>query len=161
MGRFSLPTETATFKHLELWSFAQPGNKYTTTDAQPAVVLRVPTAAVKGNAKYYAGFQIAENAADAAAKFYTTSLQVEVIARRFGSTAAWKRSLNQPNFTAASNIKALTAATTPRTGAPTAAEIRTDTTAAAANAAAPAGQWTNSMVTDAIPGQVVGFTLPN
>ena len=56
---------------------------------------------------------------------------------------------------------ALTAATTPRTGAPTAAEIRTDTTAAVGNAAAPAGQWTNSMVTDAIPGQVVGFTLPD
>ena len=69
----------------------------------------------------------------------------------------------QPNnlwFTS-SNIVALTAATTPRTSAPTAAEIRTDTTAAAANAAAPAGQWTNSMVTDAIPGQVVGFKLPN
>jgi len=26
MGRFTLPAETTTFKHLELWSFAQPGN---------------------------------------------------------------------------------------------------------------------------------------
>lgn len=67
----------------------------------------------------------------------------------------------QPNFTAASNIKGLTAASAPRTAAPTAAEIKSDGTAAAAGATAPTTQWGNSVVTDAIPGQVVGFTLPD
>ena len=68
----------------------------------------------------------------------------------------------QPLFTDPSKINALTAGTTPRTSAPTAAEMVTDTTAAAAGATAPVTQWgTSSMVAGAIPGQVVGFSLPN
>ena len=136
MGRSSLPAESATFKHLELFSFAQPGALNTPTDtsteAKPVVVLRVPEAAMEGDGtiKYYAGFQVSDDA-DNAVKFYTTSLTVTVTARRFGSVADWKKSLVQPLFTAASNIKSLTAATTPRTAAPTAAEIRTDATTAA------------------------------
>lgn len=102
MGRFALPAETATFKHLELWSFAQPGNKYTTTDAQPAVVLRVPTTAIDSDLRdksfYYAGFQIADDAIASTAKFYTTSLKVEITARRFGSADLFKQSIVQPNF---------------------------------------------------------------
>jgi len=167
MGRSSLPAETATFKHLELFSFAQPGNLYTVgadNAAKPVVVLRVPEAAWKGDgtAKYYAGFQVSDDADAATAKFYTTSLTVTVTgSRRFGSVANWEKSLVQPLFT---DINALEAANTPRTGntPPTAAEMVTDTTAAASGVAAPVGQWgTKSMVTGAIPGQVVGFKLPD
>jgi hypothetical protein len=126
MGRSSLPAETATFKHLELFSFAQPGASMTvgaTVNAKPLVVLRVPEKAMigDGSVKYYAGFQVTDDADHTTVKFYTTALQVTVSARRFGSVANWKKSLVQPNFTAASNIKALTAGTTPRTAAPTAA----------------------------------------
>jgi len=151
MGRFTLPAESATFKHLELWSFAQPGNKYTASDAQPAVVLRVPTAAVKGSAKYYAGFQFAENAADTAVKFYTTSLQVTVTARRFGNVTDWKKSLVQPNFTAASNIKSLAVPAAPRTSA------GGNTAWLTLDQGSLNSYWTNGQVTGAIPGQVVGF----
>jgi len=166
MGRSSLPAETDTFKHLELFSFAQPGNLYTVganNAAKPVVVLRVPEAAWKGDgtAKYYAGFQVSDDADAATAKFYTTSLTVTVTGRRFGSVANWEKSLVQPLFT---DINALEAANTPRTGntPPTAAEMVTDTTAAASGVAAPDGQWgTKSMVTGAIPGQVVGFKLPD
>jgi len=126
MGRSSLPAETTTFKHLELFSFAQPGASVTTgvtstaanVAAKPVVVLRVPESAMKGDGsiKYYAGFQVSDDA-DNSAKFYTTSLTVTVSARRFGSVANWKKSLVQPNFTGAANIKALTAPTTPLTAA--------------------------------------------
>ena len=135
-----------------------------TLDAKPVVVLRVPEEAMKSSTTmYYAGFQVSDDANDGPS-FYTTSLQVTVTARRFSSTANWKKSLVQPNFTAASNIKALTAPVSPaaaRTAAPTAAEIKTDATAAVAPASAPTTQWGNSLVTGAIPGQVVGFTLPD
>lgn len=52
----ALPT-TAGYEHLEVFSFAQPGNAYSATnsDGVPAIVLRVPVAAAVG-AKYYAGF---------------------------------------------------------------------------------------------------------
>lgn len=95
MGRSSLPAETATFKHLELFSFAQPGASMTvgaTLDAKPVVVLRVPEAAMKGDGtiKYYAGFQVSDDADATSVKFYTTSLTVTVSARRFGSVAKWK-----------------------------------------------------------------------
>lgn len=158
MGRFNLPAESATFKHLELWSFAQPGNKYTATDAQPAVVLRVPTAAINGNAKYYAGFQIADNAVNTAVKFYTTSLQVEVIARRFGTADKFKESLVQPNF------QTVTALTEPTASG--AVAITTDPTSSTSTwlTTDPTGKksiWGNGAVTDAIPGQVVAFSLPN
>jgi len=121
MGRSSLPAETTTFKHLELFSFAQPGASVTVNAdvaAKPVVVLRVPEAARKGDGtvKYYAGFQVTDDA-DNAVKFYTTSLTVTVTARRFGSVADWAKTIVQPNFT---TIKELTAATTPRTTAPTA-----------------------------------------
>jgi hypothetical protein len=48
---------TDTYRHLEVFSFAQPGNAYSATnsDGVPAIVLRVPVAAAVG-AKYYAGF---------------------------------------------------------------------------------------------------------
>jgi hypothetical protein len=60
MGR-GLPTEVATtFKHLEVFSFAQPGASYTTTTAQPMIVLRVPVAAVVGD-KYFAGFSVSDD----------------------------------------------------------------------------------------------------
>jgi len=163
MGRSSLPAETDTFKHLELFSFAQPGNLYTVganNAAKPVVVLRVPEAAWKGDgtAKYYAGFQVSDDADAATAKFYTTSLTVTVTgSRRFGSVANWEKSLVQPLFT---DIIALKAANTPRTSEPSPAEIRADTDADADPT--PDGQWgTKSMVTGAIPGQVVGFKLPD
>jgi hypothetical protein len=99
MGRSSLPAETATFKHLELFSFAQPGTDTTVGDpataarvaAKPVVVLRVPESAMEGDGtiKYYAGFQVSD-IADDAARFYTTSLTVTVSARRFGTLAKWK-----------------------------------------------------------------------
>jgi len=52
----ALPT-TAGYEHLEVFSFAQPGNAYSATASEgvPAIVLRVPVAAAVG-AKYYAGF---------------------------------------------------------------------------------------------------------
>lgn len=52
----ALPT-TAGYEHLEVFSFAQPGNAYSGTASAgvPAIVLRVPVAAAVG-AKYYAGF---------------------------------------------------------------------------------------------------------
>ena len=164
MGRSSLPAETATFKHLELFSFAQPGTDITVGDpataanvaAKPVVVLRVPESAMKGDGtiKYYAGFQVSD-IADDAARFYTTSLTVTVSARRFGSTALWKKSLVQPNFTAASDVKALTAPAAPRTSAGgNTAWLTTDI--GSLNS-----YWTDGAVTGAIPGQVVGFTLPD
>lgn len=156
MGRFTLPAESTTFKHLELWSFAQPGNKYTTTNAQPAVVLRVPTAAIKGSAKYYAGFQIADNAANTAVKFYTTSLQVEVIARRFGTADKFKESLVQPNF---QTVDALTAPTTGSEIVTTAPDSNSEWLTATVTGKK--SYWTGSEVTNAIPGQVVAFSLPN
>jgi hypothetical protein len=156
MGRFNLPAESATFKHLELWSFAQPGNKYTTTDAQPAVVLRVPTAAIKGTAKYYAGFQIADNAIASAVKFYTTSLQVEVTARRFGTADKFKESLVQPNF---QTVTALTAPTTGSEIVTTAPDTNSEWLTATVSGKK--SYWTGSEFTDAIPGQVVAFSLPN
>lgn len=164
MGRSSLPAETATFKHLELFSFAQPGASATTgvtttaanVAAKPVVVLRVPESAMEGDGtiKYYAGFQVSDDA-DNAVKFYTTSLTVTVSARRFGSVANWKKSLVQPNFTAASNIKALTAPTSPRTSA------GGNTAWLTADQGSLNSYWTNGAVTGAIPGQVVGFTLPD
>jgi len=127
MGRSSLPAETTTFKHLELFSFAQPGASVTVgatstaanVAAKPVVVLRVPEAARKGDGtvKYYAGFQVSDDA-DNAVKFYTTSLTVTVTARRFGSVADWEKTIVQPNFT---TIKALALTGTARTTAPTAA----------------------------------------
>lgn len=156
MGRFTLPAESATFKHLELWSFAQPGNHYTATDAQPAVVLRVPTAAINGNAKYYAGFQIADNAIASAVKFYTTSLQVEVTARRFGTADKFKESLVQPNFQTVTALAAPTTASEIVTTAP-------DSTSEwlTATVSGKKSYWTNGEFADAIPGQVVAFSLPN
>lgn len=105
MGRSSLPAETTTFKHLELFSFAQPGASNTVgadVAAKPVVVLRVPESAMEGDGsiKYYAGFQVSDDADATSVKFYTTSLTVTVSARRFGSVANWKKSLVQPNFTA-------------------------------------------------------------
>jgi hypothetical protein len=52
----ALPT-TADYEHLEVFSFAQPGNAYSATnsDGVPSIVLRVPVAAAVG-AKYYSGF---------------------------------------------------------------------------------------------------------
>jgi hypothetical protein len=160
MGRSSLPAETATFKHLELFSFAQPGASMTvgaTLDAKPVVVLRVPEAAMKGDGtiKYYAGFQVSDDADHTTKKFYTTSLTVTVSARRFGSTANWKKSLVQPNFTAATNIKALTAPGAPRTSA------GGNTAWLTADQGSLNSFWTNGEVTGAVPGQVVGFTLPD
>lgn len=164
MGRSSLPAETATFKHLELFSFAQPGADTTVgatstaanVAAKPVVVLRVPESAMEGDGtiKYYAGFQVSDDA-DNAVKFYTTSLTVTVSARRFGSAANWKKSLVQPNFTAASDVKALTAPAAPRTSAGgNTAWFTTDQ--GSLNS-----YWTNGAVTGAIPGQVVGFTFPD
>ena len=49
-----------------------------------------------GTIKYYAGFQVSDDA-DGTPAFYTTSLTVTVSARRFGSVADWERSLVQPN----------------------------------------------------------------
>ena len=160
MGRFALPAETATFKHLELWSFAQPGNKYTTNDAQPAVVLRVPTAAIAGSAKYYAGFQYAENAANTAVKFYTTSLQVTVTARRFGSADKFKESLVQPNF---QTVTALTVPANTAGGASTVITTAPDGTSEwlTTDPTNKKSFWGNGEVTGAIPGQVVAFSLPN
>ena len=54
MGR-GLPAAGSGYEHLEVFSFAQPGSEYLTTDGQPVIVLRVPVAAAVG-AKYYAGF---------------------------------------------------------------------------------------------------------
>lgn len=167
MGRSSLPAETATFKHLELFSFAQPGASVTTgvlttaanVAAKPVVVLRVPEAAMKGDGsiKYYAGFQVSDDADHTTKKFYTTSLAVTVTARRFGSTANWKKSLVQPNFTAAADVKALTAPTSPgpRTSAGGNTAWLTEDIGSLSS------YWTNGKVTGAIPGQVVGFTLPD
>jgi hypothetical protein len=160
MGRSSLPAETATFKHLELFSFAQPGASMTvgaTVDAKPVVVLRVPEAAMEGDGtvKYYAGFQVSDDADASTVKFYTTSLTVTVSARRFGSVANWKKSLVQPNFTAASNIKALTAPAAPRTSA------GGNTAWLTADQGALNSFWTGGAVTGAVPGQVVGFTFPD
>lgn len=160
MGRSSLPAETATFKHLELFSFAQPGASMTVgadVNAKPVVVLRVPEAAMKGDGtiKYYAGFQVSDDADHTSVKFYTTSLTVTVTARRFGSVANWKKSLVQPNFTAASNIVALTAPTSPRTSA------GGNTAWLTADQGGLKSFWTNGEVTGAVPGQVVGFTLPD
>lgn len=60
MGR-GLPTEVATtFKHLEVFSFAQPGASYTTTSAQPMIVMRVPELAIVGD-KYFAGFSVSDD----------------------------------------------------------------------------------------------------
>jgi len=164
MGRSSLPAETTTFKHLELFSFAQPGASITTGDpatpanvaSKPVVVLRVPEAAIKGDGtvKYYAGFQVSDDA-DNAVKFYTTSLTVTVTARRFGSIDNWKKSLVQPNFTA---IKTLAAPTNPRTTA------GGDTAWLVTDQGSPAlsSYWgADGKVTGAIPGQVVGFALPD
>jgi len=156
MGRSSLPAETATFKHLELFSFAQPGDSNTVgTDlaAKPVVVLRVPEAARKGDGtvKYYAGFQVSDDADAATAKFYTTSLTVTVTgSRRFGSVANWEKSLVQPQFDS-SNINALDlGSNTARiTIFPSDTEIEGETS-----------KWSGE-VTGAIPGQVVGFKLPN
>lgn len=61
----------------------------------------------------------------------------------------------QPNFTAASNIKALTAPTSPRTSA------GGNTAWLTADQGSLNSYWTNGEVTGAIPGQVVGFTLPD
>jgi hypothetical protein len=160
MGRSSLPAETATFKHLELFSFAQPGASMTvgaTLNAKPVVVLRVPEAAMKGDGtiKYYAGFQVSDDADHTSKKFYTTSLTVTVSARRFGSTALWKKSLVQPNFTAAANVKALAAPGAPRTSA------GGNTAWFTADQNSLNSYWTNGAVTGAIPGQVVGFTFPD
>lgn len=165
MGRSSLPAETATFKHLELFSFAQPGDSITVGDpgtaanvaAKPVVVLRVPESAMEGDGtvKYYAGFQVSDDANNAAVKFYTTSLTVTVSARRFGTLAKWKESLVQPNFTASSNIAALTAPTSPRLTA------GGNTAWFTADQGGKSSFWTNGAVTGAIPGQVVGFTLPD
>lgn len=160
MGRSSLPAETATFKHLELFSFAQPGASMTVgaaVGAKPVVVLRVPEAAMKGDGtiKYYAGFQVSDDADHTTKKFYTTSLTVTVSARRFGSTKDWKKSLVQPNFTAAANIKALAAPGAPRTSA------GGNTAWLTADQGSLNSYWTNGAVTGAIPGQVVGFTLPD
>lgn len=164
MGRSSLPAETATFKHLELFSFAQPGASATTgvtstaanVAAKPVVVLRVPESAMEGDGtiKYYAGFQVSDDA-DNAVKFYTTSLTVTVSARRFGSVANWKKSLVQPNFTASSNIVALTAPAAPRTSA------GGNTAWLTADQGALNSFWTGGAVTGAVPGQVVGFTFPD
>jgi len=160
MGRFTLPTETATFKHLELWSFAQPGNSYTTTDAQPAVVLRVPTAAIKGSAKYYAGFQFADNAANTAVKFYTTSLQVTVTARRFGSADSFKESLVQPNF---QTVTALTEPAANGDGTSTIVTTAPDSNSEwlTTDPTNKKSFWGSGEVTGAVPGQVVAFSLPN
>lgn len=51
---------TSDFKYLEVFSFAQPGVSYTTTSAQPMIVLRVPELAVVGE-KYLAGFSVSDD----------------------------------------------------------------------------------------------------
>jgi len=160
MGRSSLPAETATFKHLELFSFAQLGGEFTVgaaVGAKPIVVLRVPEQAMKGDGtiKYYAGFQVTDDADHTSVAFYTSSLTVTVSARRFGSTVNWKKSLVQPNFTAASDVKALAAPAAPRTTA------GGNTAWLTADQDSKTSIWTNGAVTGAIPGQVVGFTLPD
>jgi hypothetical protein len=156
MGRSSLPAETATFKHLELFSFAQPGASMTAgadVNAKPVVVLRVPEAAMEGDGtvKYYAGFQVSDDADHTTKKFYTTSLTVTVTARRFATITKWKQSLVQPNFTAASNIKSLTVPGAPRTSA------GGNTAWLTADQGSLNSYWTNGAVTGAVPGQVVGF----
>ena len=66
----------------------------------------------------------------------------------------------QPNFTAASNIKALTAPTNRHIAAPgNTAWLTSDITV---GGTVKESYWgTNGKVTGAIPGQVVGFTLPD
>jgi len=163
MGRSSLPAETTTFKHLELFSFAQPGDSMTTgatVDARPVVVLRVPEAAIIGD-KYYAGFQVSDDANAAAVKFYTTSLTVTVSARRFGSADKFKESLVQPNF------QTVTALTEPANNADGSSTIIATTAPGSSSTwltADPANKksfWGSGEVTGAIPGQVVAFSLPN
>jgi hypothetical protein len=72
-----------------------------------------------------------------------------LVAPRFG------RNLVQPNFTAAANVKALTAPGAPRTSA------GANTKWLTADQGSLNSYWTNGAVTGAIPGQVVGFTLPD
>ena len=101
MGR-GLPAESNdnTFKHLEVYAFAQPGTDYTVTgkNAIPAIVLRVPEAATSGQ-KYYAGFSVTDDYEANTATYYTSSLEVTVLAgRRYVSAAAWQATLMQPDF---------------------------------------------------------------
>lgn len=99
MGR-GLPNESGTFKHLEVFSFAQPGETYTETGkaALPAIVLRVPADASSAN-KYYAGFSVTDDYAASTATFYTSVLEVSVMAaRRYATAADWEATLNQPDF---------------------------------------------------------------
>jgi hypothetical protein len=99
MGR-GLPAETSSFKHLEVYAFAQPGTDYTESGkaAIPAIVLRVPEAATGGE-KYYAGFSVTDDFEANTATYYTSSLEVTVLAgRRYGTAAAWQASLVQPDF---------------------------------------------------------------
>ena len=140
MGR-GLPAEAVdgTFKHLEVYSFAQPGLSYDESSkvALPAIVLRVPAAAVSGH-KYYAGFGVTEDFETSDALFYTSVLEVTVMAaRRYETAALWAASLLQPDF---QTLKVLSSSDTPLTTIDTAT---TWITTANAN-------W--GTVTDAIPG---------
>ena len=101
MGR-GLPDEVTGFKHLEVYSFAQPGTSYTESSkvAIPAIVFRVPEAAAIGE-KYFAGFSVTDDWAASSATFYTSVLQVTVMsARRFSTAALWEATLMQPDFQA-------------------------------------------------------------
>lgn len=150
MGR-GLPAAAGTFKHLEIFSFTQPGATYTATASQPMIVMRVPVAAAVGD-KYYAGFSVSDNSANTAAKFYTNSLAVTVsTARRFGSVADFTASLKQPLFT---TVTTLAAPATPVIANP----IATKSWVKAVATKTPL--WTNGGITGGIPGQVVAFVFP-
>jgi len=154
MGR-GLPTEVATtFKHLEVFSFAQPGASYTTTSAQPMIVLRVPEDAIVGD-KYVAGFSVSDDMEWAAPKFYTSSLAVTVsTARRFGSAADFTASLKQPLFTTVTTLAAPSTAGNIITATP----VATESWVKAVTSKTPL--WTGGAITAAIPGQVVAFVFP-
>jgi hypothetical protein len=136
-----LPAESSdgTFKHLEVYSFAQPGESYTEASkvALPAIVLRVPPAAESGH-KYFAGFGVTDDFETTSALFYTSVLEVTVMpARRYATAAEWEASLWQPDFQAP---KVLSSSDTPLTTIDTATTWITTTNA----------NW--GTVTDAIPG---------
>jgi len=95
MGRGLPAAEANTFQHLEVYSFAQPGTEYKEAAkvALPAIVLRVPEAAISGD-KYFTGFSVTDDFEAATATFHTSVLQVTVMAaRRYKTAALWEASL--------------------------------------------------------------------
>jgi hypothetical protein len=140
MGR-GLPAESNdnSFKHLEVYSFAQPGTSYTYASkaAIPAIVFRVPENAAY-NAKYFAGFSVSDDFAATGAKFYTSVLQVTVVsARRYLTAALWEATLLQPDFQANTVLS--------QSDTPLTTKDATTTWVTAANA-----NW--GTVTNAVPG---------